>query len=465
MSAALREKLEDVYPLTPFQQGVLFHVLDRPNAGMYLNQQRYTLRGELDVDAFKQALEGVVSRHQILRTAFILSGLDGPHQIVYRQVKLPWAMHDWSELPPTERSARLEEFLLADYECGFDLKRVPLSRMTLLRLEPDLYEFIWSFHLLVMDGWSMQVMLKDLLTLYHLIRTGQPAKLDPPLRYQEFIKWQQRQPQADAEAYWRTTLTGFTSPTPLVFDRTPADAATERPNFKEKRLLFDEPTSNSIRTFGLQHRLTLNTLLLGAWAILLSRRSGTDDIVFGNAVSGRSAATIPKIDHAVGLYVNVLPVRVHVDPNARVVDWLTTFQKQQAESRRFEFCSLASIHRWSEVPRSQPLFESVVIFQNYPGGVAVPKSAGVELIDVDVVERSNLPLALVPHPGREFLFKVTYMGSWFDDATIDRMLDNFKQIFIQLTTNPDATLSSISYKSKTEQQLLIDSFNQNLASL
>jgi len=464
MSSSLAAKFEDIYPLTPFQQGVLFHVLDAPDAGMYLNQQRYTLRGDLHLAAFKQALEGVVSRHQILRTAFLLSGLDGPHQIVYRQARLPWAMFDWSELPSAESSARMQAFLRSDYQQGFDLKRVPLNRMTLLHTGHDMYEFVWSFHLLLMDGWSMQVMLKDLLTLYHSIRTGQTVELETPLPYREFIKWQQRQPQDQAEAYWRNVLKGFTTPTPLVFDKTPPAGIAVRPDFKEKNVVLDEETTNSLRLFGNKYHLTLNTLIQGAWALLLSRRSGTDDVLFGNAVSGRSAA-IPKIDSAVGLFVNVLPVRVIVPPAARVIDWLNGLQKQQVEEMRYEFCSLASIHRWSDVPRDQPFFDSVIVFQNYPGGVAVPESAGIEVVNVEVIERSNVPLALVPNPAPQLALKIVYMGSRFEDATIDRILENLSRILTELPANAGAALASISYQVDTERQLLIDSFNQSLASL
>jgi hypothetical protein len=464
MSNTLRQRFEDVYPLTPFQQGVLFHVLDTPQAGMYLNQQRYTLRGELDLAAFKQALQAVMDRHQILRTAFLLAGLDGPHQVVYRNVKLPLVMHDWSELSPLETSARLETFLEADFQSGFDLKRVPLNRTTLIRMEPDLYEFIWSFHLLLMDGWSMQVILRDLLTLYDSLRNGQAVDLEPPLLYREFIKWQQRQPQDQAEAYWRKTLIGFTSPTPLVFDRMPQPGVAERPSFKERVVLLEEETSNNLRNFTSEHRLTLNTLLQGAWALLLSRRSGTTDVVFGSAVSGRSAF-IPKIDHAVGVFVNVLPARVFVPRDLQVVSWLKNLQKQQAEARRFEFCSLADIHGWSDMPRNRPLFESVLVFQNFPTGVAVPESAGIEVLRVGLLERNSAPLALVIEPGARLHVRLVYMGSRFDDTTIDEMLEKLQRILIELTTRSSAPVSSISYHEDEDVKLLIESFNQSLASL
>ena len=457
-------KFEDVYPLTPFQQGVLFHVLDTPGAGMYLNQQRYTLRGELDLPAFKQALQDVMNRHQILRTAFLLSGLDGPQQVVYRSVKLPWVMYDWSDCSPEETAENLAAFMQSDYDSGFDLKRVPLNRMTLIKTEPDLYEFIWSFHLLLMDGWSMQIMLRDLLKMYHSHCTGEPVELEMPLPYRQFIKWQQQQPQDQAKTYWRKTLAGFSSPTPLVYDRFPAFGSTEKTHFKEKVVLLDEATSERLRGFAFQQRLTLNTLLQGAWALLLSRRSGMSDVVFGSAVSGRSAF-IPKIDHAVGVFVNVLPARVYVQPEREVVPWLKELQRQQAEARRFEFCSLASIHGWSDMPRSTPLFDSVLVFQNFPSGVEMPDSAGITVVAVGLVERNSAPLALVVEPGTRLHMRLVYMANRFEDLTIDRLLDNLCYILNELTNDPAATLSSISYQAETERRLLIESFNQSLASL
>jgi len=460
----LSEKFEDVYPLTPFQQGMLFHVLDTPQAGMYLNQQRYTLRGRLDLAAFKQALQGVMDRQQILRTAFALSAPGGPLQVVYRRLNVPWTMHDWSDLPRAESEKRLEGFLRSDYYRGFDLQRAPLTRMTLIRTQPELYELVWAFHLLLMDGWSMQVMLRELLTLYHGLVTGKAVELPPPVPYRSFIKWLQRQPEDEAEVYWRKTLAGFTRPTPVGFDRTPSPGVPEQPDFRESEIVLDEGTSNKIQAFGQQHRLTLSTIIQGAWALLLSRRSGTNDVLFGSVVSGRSAI-IPKIDSAVGVFMNALPARVRIPVDGQVARWLNDLQKQMMEERRFEFCSLASIHGWSDVPRNQPLFESVIVFQNYPGGVAVPESAGVEVINIAVIERSNVPLALVPNAGPRLSLKIVYMGSRFEDATIDRLLENFSRILVELTTARHAELSSISYQVKTEQQFLIDSFNQDLASL
>jgi amino acid adenylation domain-containing protein len=456
--------LEDVYPLTPFQQGMLFHVLDAPDAGMYLNQQRYTLKGELDLSAFRNAFQAVMDRHQILRTAFNLSAPDGPVQMVYRHLNIPWAVHDWRELSPAEEAEALQSLLQADYECGFDLAHPPLLRITLVRTEPEVYEFIWSFHLLLLDGWSVQVIFNELLSFYRAFRTGQAVTLEPPIRYRDYIDWLQRQSQDQAESYWRRSLAGFTTPTSLGADRTAVAGAPSTQTYKEKRLVLDDAITTALHSFAGQHRLTLNTLIQGAWALLLSRRSGSDDVVFGSVVAGR-AADFPGIDAAVGVFVNALPARVRVPDDGPVAPWLEELQTQQAEARSFEYCSLVSIQGWSEVPRRQPLFESVLIFQNILHDDSLPESEGVKVLGISSTERSNLPLALVVEPGARLVFRIVYQSSRFEDATIDRILENLQRTISGITTNPSTTLSSLSYHADTQRKLLIDSFNQSLASL
>jgi aryl carrier-like protein len=456
--------VEDVYPLTPFQQGMLFHVLDAPDAGMYLNQQRYTLRGEIDLAAFKNAFQAVMDRHQILRTAFNLSTPDGPVQVVYRNLYLPWTVHDWRELSPAEEAQRLQSLLQADYEWGFELSQAPLMRLNLVRRGPDVYEFIWSFHLLLMDGWSVQVIFNELLAFYRAFRTGQPVTLDPPIRYHDYIDWLQQQPQDQAEAYWRQALAGFTSPTSLGFDRTQVLSVLSPQGYKEKTLMLDDALTTSLRSFASQHRLTLNTIVQGAWALLLFRRSGSDDVVFGSVVAGR-AADFPGIESAVGVFVNALPARVRIPVDGAVTPWLEELQKQQVEARRFEYCSLVSIQGWSEVPRRQPLFESVLIFQNILSDTALPESEGVKVIGINQTERSNLPLALIIEPGPRLLFKIVYQSSHFEDATIERILENLQRTLVEMATNASTTLSSLSHQADAERKFLIDSFNQSLATL
>jgi hypothetical protein len=458
------DNVEDVYPLTPFQQGMLFHVLNAPDTGIYLAQQRYTLRGELDAAAFKNAFQSVVNRHQALRTAIVLSSRRGPLQVVYRRVNLPWAEHDWRGLSPAEESRRMAALLREDYDLGFDLSAAPLMRTALVRRGEDLYEFLWSFHHLIVDGSSSPVILKELLAFYHGARGGRPAELEPPVRYGDYIEWLQRQSPERAEAYWRRALAGFNGPTPLGVDRSPLAGTDEQKGYGEKSLLLDEEAAAALRSFAGRHKLTLNTLVQGAWALLLSRRSGAEDVVFGSVVSGR-AADFPGVESAVGVFLNTLPVRVRVPADGPVAPWLEALQAQQVEARRFEFCSLASIHGWSDAARGQRLFESVLTFQNIPLDYALSESEGLKVVDVATSEQTHTPLALVVEPGRGLLFRLTYQRSRFDDSTIDIILDNLRRSLNEMAANPGATLSTLHARGEAERRMLIENFNQSLAGL
>lgn len=453
------ENIEDIYPLTSFQQGMLFHILNAPDAGIYLNQQRYTLRGSLDLPAFRKAFDLVMERHQIIRTAFLLSALNGPAQVVYRRLTLPWVEYDWQELSAERQVNKLDELLKADYDRGFELTRAPLMRVAVIRRESDLYEFIWSFHLLLMDGWSVPIIFRELLAFYRALRGAQPVELERPVRYGDYIAWLQKQDQLPPEKYWRDTLDGFVSPTSLAFDKTPAADTAEQQGYGERSLLLNEDTTALFRSFAIRHRLTINTLLQGAWASLLSRRSGKDDVVFGSVVSGR-AAGFPGVDSAVGVFVNALPVRVRLPPDGALVPWLLDLQAQQAEARRFEFCSLVRIQGWSEVPRGVPLFNSVLIFQNIPTDLSLPESEGLNVIGIHSTERTNVPLALVVEPHSQMLLRIVYQRSRFNDSTIARILESLQRCLIEITTNSEATLATLNGYDPERTQL-VNTFNQS----
>jgi amino acid adenylation domain-containing protein len=452
--------IEDSYPLTSFQQGILFHILVKPESGIYLNQQSYTLKGKLDVQAFQNAFKEVASRHQILRTAFILSGQNGPLQMVFREANAPWAMYDWTGIPAAEADEHLKLLQQAEYRIGFELSRAPLMRMTLVQREADLYEFIWSYHLLLLDGVSGVVVFKELLEFYEAFLTGKPVELEPPAPYGAYVDWLQNQDQREAEAYWRQALARFSSPTPLGFDRNATTNGVEQKDYTDQFLTLDQTLTTELRSLAASSHLTLNTLVQGAWALLLSRRSGSDDVVFGNTVSGR-LAEFPDSESTVGLFVNVLPVRVRVPRDATLKTWLSELQSQQAEARRFEFCALPDIQGWSEVPRGQPLFESVLIHQNIPLDISLSESVGLKVLGIKSTERTNVPLAVVIEPGSQLRFKIVYQRTRFDDVTIERIIQNLHRILISMVSNSEVTLSSLSTR-EDEKTLLIESFNQSL---
>jgi hypothetical protein len=361
------KNVEAIYPLSPMQQGMFFHTLSAPDWGVYFYQLSWDMRGDHDPELLRQAWQAVVDRQQALRTSFHWRDLDKPVQVVHRQVEVPFSVQDWCGVPAEELPGKFDDFLAGDMKRGFAMDQAPLVRVTVLRTAGDCLRVVWSYHHVLVDGWSLPILVREVFGIYQGLREGRPPALPPAPPYKAFISWLQKRDNARAEAYWRKELEGFTSPTRLGIDRVSFSTLRNRkwqsPQDQVVRLSAGETAS--LQAWCRAHRLTLNTLVQGAWALLLCRYSGQDDVVFGNSVAGRPAE-LPDVERAVGLFINTLPQRVKVRREDTVLPWLRALQERQAEQRQFEHVALVDIHKWSEVPRSLPLFETLLAFENYP---------------------------------------------------------------------------------------------------
>ena len=319
MSSSATKNIQDAYPLSPLQEGLLFHSLATTEAGLYTGQFTCLL-SRLNVAAFEQAWQRAIERHAVLRTAFIWKKSSAPLQAVARRVSLSVSKFDWRALPPTQQQEQFESYLAADRLEGFNLNRPPLIRLALFRVDDDSYRFIWSHHHLVLDGWSVAILLKEVLTIYEALWRGGPIELDQPRPYADYIAWLQQQDASAAASYWLNYLKDFTAPTAL-----PASRSTSLPHRatavsgKQQRQLSPELTA-TLQQQARRHRLTMNTLVQGAWSMLLARYSGAAEVVFGATVSGRPVA-IAGVEEIVGLFINTLPVRVRLTGEQPVLEW------------------------------------------------------------------------------------------------------------------------------------------------
>src|SRR5262245_21030197 len=348
------------------QQGMLFHSLSAAQSAMYWQQATLTLEGELDRAALRSAWQHVVERHATLRTFFVWDELKEPVQVVERQRSLPIEEQDWSGLDAEAHADRLETLLAADRARGCDLGRPPLQRLAIVRLGERLHHVIWSFHHILLDGWSVYRVWKDVFDAYEALLQAKQPDL-PPLRpYQDFIVWLRRQDLRRARDFWRQELAGFAVPTSLQ-EAIAAPSTEEREGVEvaTRTLRLDQPASAELQALARRGQLTLNTLLQGAWALLLSRYSGRPDVCFGATVSGRPA-DLAGAEEMVGMLINTLPVRVRVDGGARVLDWLRELQARQADARQYDWTPLVELHGCSGVPRDVPLLDNIFIFANYP---------------------------------------------------------------------------------------------------
>jgi amino acid adenylation domain-containing protein len=456
------KNVESFYPLSPMQQGMIFHSLLAPESGMYVEQVSCRLRGCLDIPAFERAWQRVIERHSILRTGFAGEELKEPVQVVHKRVTLPLEQQDWRGLTAAEQAARLDSFLQAGRARGFKLAEPPLMRLALIRVADDACDFVWCYHHALLDGWSVPLLMREVFAFYDAFRRGQDLRLAPPRPYRDYIAWLKKQDAARAEAFWRRTLAGFTAPTPLTVDR----ASTGDGGCAEQEIRLPLEATSALQSFARKHQLTMNTLVQGAWALLLSRYSGEESVVFGATVSGRPAE-LPGAETMIGLFINTLPVRVHAPPEAPLTAWLKELQAQQFEMRQYEYSSLVQIQGWSDVPRNQPLFESILVFENYPISEALSEhTEGLEILNLRSAEQTNFPLALVAGVSGELMLKILYDKSRFEAGAIRRMIGHLQTLLDGMAANLDGqpgSLGDVPLLTAAERHQLLIEWNDTAA--
>lgn len=438
MEGAGLENVEDVYSLSPMQQGMMFHTIADPISGVFVNQISIELIGDLDIRVFQAVWADLVHRHSVLRTAFLWDGLDEPLQVVRQHAELEWAIHDWASLPPGEQRARLDEALEADRHRGFDLAVAPLTRMMLIRTGEASWRWVWSMHHLVADGWSAQIVLDELFILYRARLRGEHVELNEPFSYRDFIERQIGHDRQGEEEYWRRCLAGFTSPHRLDVPGIPLDP--ELSGHRSHTVMLDAKTADELRSAARALHVTLNTVFVGAWSVLLSKWTRERDVVFGATMAGRDAG-LPGIESGVGLFINTLPLRAVVAPERRLGEWLRELQKSQVAMREFEHSSLASVQRWSDIPPGEALFESIVVFENYPSSSERRGADGLVVGDTEHLEQSNYPLAVLVIPDEHLSVTFVYDSSRLASRSIERLGDQLATLLVEFARRPQARLS------------------------
>ncbi len=452
----MSENIKDIYPLSPMQQGMLFHTLYAPETEVYTEQLACKFVGDLNIEAFREAWRQVLQRHDVLRSAFVWEDLDEPLQVVYEEVELPFEILDWSQKPAAEQKEAIDALIARERQEGLELTEAPLMRIKLIKLNDHEHYFIWSHHHLLFDGWGFAIVLRELFQLYEAISQGKDVNLPPVRPFRDYIAWLKAQDMQKAEAFWRKQLAGFSAPTPLHVDRKNDAPAKAYPKI---RRVYSRELSQQIERFSKQFQVTVNTVFQGALAYILSRYSGENDVLFGSTVSGRPTE-LPGVEQMVGLFINTLPIRVQIDGNQKIKDWLRNLQMQNAEMRQYEYTPLVDIHGWSDVPRTQPLFESLLVFENYPVSETLAQTAGpLHIEDVRSVEKTNYPLTIVTAPGSTLTLDIAYDARRFQAETIERLHDHFERALSHIAFHPEEPLHHIEIVSEKERSLFLNEWN------
>ncbi|MBO4122680.1 amino acid adenylation domain-containing protein [Cupriavidus gilardii] len=445
-----KQDIESIAALTALQQGVLFHALERGDGDPYHYQRVFDIRGELAIDDFARAWQWTADRHQALRSDFIWGESDVPLQIAYKRRPVQIEQLDWRDVPADEQRRQLESKLTAQRREGFPFRRAADLRLCLIQVEARRWWLAWSFHHVAMDGWSVGMVLSDVLQSYLALRRGQPLPATAPRPFSAYLQWQGQRDKAASTRYWQQALADVEMPTPL-----PSGAPeTERSGYAEQKLSLSPALSEAARTVARQAGVTVNTLVQGLWAWVLARHNGSGDVVFGTTVSGRSG-DFPGIESMVGLFINTIPLRVRVPSDLPVRQWWRAIQQQAVENQQHEHMPLPDIQRLARPGEGGALFDSILVFENYPVDAALKQRPGeidIRLLRAGAKEddgefvisgRNNYPLSLIAAMDECLHLTLAYQRDRFADRDITVLLGRMEQALELMLADPDRCLGQI----------------------
>ncbi|CAM5356526.1 D-alanine--D-alanyl carrier protein ligase [Streptomyces rimosus subsp. rimosus] len=433
--------LTDVLPLSPLQQGLFFHAqYDTDGVDVYNTQQIFELRGQVDVPALRAAVEALVARHSVLRAGFRQHGFDQPVQFIAGTVASPWREITLSE-------AEADRFVEDDRIRRFDLAAPPLMRFTLIRLGGDRYRLVWTSHHILLDGWSVPLITGELFELYG--KRGDAFALPPVRPFADYLAWLAQRDRTASERVWREVLSG--AEPCLLAPPTAEQAPPAQP--AQYAVSASAELTRDLDALARRLGLTVNTVLQGAWALVLSRMTGRDDAVFGTTVSGRPAE-IPGIEDMVGLFINTLPVRITLDVTESVADLLARVQHQQSNLLDHAYLGLADLQA---LAGTGDLFDTLLVYENFPiDHEALEAAVGdVELADAHGSDAAHYPISVAALPGERLEFRADYQPHLFEEAWIDRLFGRLLRVLEAFTAEPDAPVGRIGVLSGAELRRLI----------
>ncbi|SFO82514.1 non-ribosomal peptide synthase domain TIGR01720/amino acid adenylation domain-containing protein [Ectopseudomonas composti] len=439
-------ELDDLYPLSPMQQGLLFHALDVPGSGLYVNQLRVDLDG-MEAPRFIAAWRQVVARHAVLRSGFLLTEAGVPLQFVLRHAELPVRERDWRSRAAEPEA--LDALAAAERAEGFDLAVPPLQRLTLVRLGERRYHLLWTCHHLIADGWSSARQVGEVLALYR----GETLPAQPG-QYRDYIAWLQAQDAAAGERFWRERLAAFDEPTLLAGAL--GQAAAEPAREVHGRLSVE--LTQRLQQFAQAQRVTLNTLLQGAWLLLLQRYTGQARPCFGATVAGRPSE-LPNAESLLGLFINTLPIAHEIQPHWAVGDWLRDLQALNLHAREFEHSPLHDIQRWAGKP-GQALFDSILVFENFPmDSVLAGGGDSLRVLDQRPVESTHFALALVASAGECLDIRYAYRADRLAPSQVEQLREHFERLLLALAEGAERCLGDLPMLANAEREQLLGGWN------
>lgn len=452
-----RPEVKNIYPLTPLQEGMLYHALQSPEDSSYFEQLSYRLRGTFDPRVFQESLDLLLDRHDILRTLFVHENAPQPLQVVIKEREIRLAVEDVSGMDEPLQASYLQRFKVEDRGRSFSLRQQVLVRVTVFILGRDRFEMVWSFHHIIMDGWSFTVLLDELYTIYHAKMEGRAPRLPAAQPFAAYVNWLGKQDQAATVAYWRSYLEGFEAQSPM-----PGRVEHHGPyQLQTAEFELETGLQGAVEETARAAGVTLGVAIQTLWGVLLGNYNRVRDVVFGTTVSGRPAA-LPQVDRMIGLFINTLPRRVRWEATTTVDALLRSAMQDQIASEAHQHLSLAEVQSGSLV--QGPLFDHLLVFENYPVSQRLRDAFGqsgtrLEVEEIQSFEHTHYPFMVAVEAAERMNLRLSYDGGRFDREFVERVGGHFLTLLASWVQSPGALVDDLRWVTADEERLLTLEWN------
>ncbi|MCX6584763.1 MAG: amino acid adenylation domain-containing protein [Candidatus Aminicenantes bacterium] len=461
--------VEDIYTLTPMQQGMLFHALIDNSSYSYFEQISYRMQGEMNIALVEKSMNELFKRHDILRTAFVYTDLDFPLQVVLRDRVVDFYYEDISKIGGAkEKEDFIKEFKIRDKNHSFDLSKDVLMRVSILQLDKLEYEFTWSFHHILMDGWCLGIINSEFFEIYTGSKENRPPRLNAIRPYRAYIQWLENQDKDASVGYWKSYLETFAEPTGIP--RTRIVKNNENMYIREVfRIDVNSEKTRNLKRLAASLQVTLNIVAQAIWGILLGKYNGADDVVFGTVVSGRPFE-LEGVESMVGLFINTIPVRIQFKEDMNFDKLLLHVQESAIAGEQYHYHSLAEIQSGSIL--KQELIDHLFVFENYPVAEQIEgagndrntgKPISFQLMNVDVFEQTNYDFNVVLGEMDEFAITFQYNGDAYDREFVQQIGNHLILLFDQVLENEKMRIRDLEFLSDEEKKRVMYDFNATAA--
>ncbi len=453
------DNIKNIYTLSPMQESVLYHSLSEKNKDAYFQQITIEINGDLDIELLERSFNKIIERYDILRSIFIFEEVQQPLQIVLRERSCNVYFEDISEFEEDVKSSYIEELKNRDRCKGFDISKDLLMRNSVLKIGTNAFKIIWSFHHIVLDGWSLSIVMNDFFNIYNSLNKGFRLNEKPVYEYCDYIKWLTGQDKEIATLYWEEYLKDYSNivKVPESFQNRDSEECI-LDNFSTK---LDESLLEKLDFISKKYNVTYSTILQAAWGIILQRYNNTDDVVFGSVVSGRPSQ-VKGIEDMVGLFINTIPLRIKCEPNTQFKDLILKLQKESFASRKYDYIPLAQIQTTSQV--KQNLINHIFLFENYPLANSINKlnsegKLSFSMSKFEMFEKSNYDFDISFLPDDGLVLSLNFNTLVYKKSFIEKVAEHYINLLLVVLKNPEIETKDINILSKEEEKAVIFDFN------